>query len=172
MTKTELTDYEKAILLFYLKGTLSDLSKALIFFFIFYILGLHKELLYGIVFLILFRVFSGGIHCKTYLRCLLLSFVILSTGTILGKYLILPKYLMIILSVSCGIIICLLSPVLAPTRPALTKEAVNSAKLKEGVIVGAFTLVLLLIETNVTINIGFWFLVLHAIQLSIAYIRR
>ncbi len=172
MTKTELTKYEKALLLFYLKGILSDLSKTLIFFFIFYILGLHKEFLWGVFFLIIFRVYSGGIHCKTYFRCLLLSFVILFSGIMLGMYLILPKYLMIVLSVICSIVICLLSPVLAPTRPVLAKEAVNSAKLKEGVIVGVFTLALSLIDTNMTINIGLWFLVLHSIQLTIAYIRR
>ncbi len=172
MTKTELTKYEKAILLFYLKGTLSDLSKALIFFFIFYVLGLHKEFLWGLFFLLIFRIFSGGIHCKTYIRCLLLSFVILSSGVVLGKYLILPKYLMIILSTMCGVVTCILCPVLAPTRPKLSKEAINSAKFKESIIIGTFVLVVILAKINRPINIGFWLLVIHTIQLRIAYIRR
>lgn len=172
MTKTELTKYEKAILLFYLKGTLSDLSKALIFFFIFYILGLHKEILWGLFFLLIFRVFSGGIHCKTYIRCLLLSFVILSSGVMLGSFIFLPKHFSIPISFLCGMLTIIFSPVLASSRPVLTTHEIKQAKIHEGIVLICFEMLFIFSEAKSYLNIGFWILVIHTIQLIVAYVRR
>ncbi|MBO5388954.1 MAG: accessory gene regulator B family protein [Lachnospiraceae bacterium] len=170
MTKAELTQYEKSILLFFIKGTLSDLSKSLIFFFVFFILGFLKEFFYGLFFLFLFRIFSGGIHCKTYLKCLLVSFVILSSGIGWGCYILIPHRYAIILATLCGIITVLLTPTLAPTRPAPSKKNKNRAKLHEGIVIFLF-IILLTFKYNVFVNIGLGMLILHTIQLIVAQKR-
>ena len=172
MTKTELTKYEKALLQFYLKGIFSDLSKSLIFFLIFYALGFHKEFLCGILFLVLFRIYSGGIHCKTYLRCLILSFVILSSGILLGTYFYPRKIIKLLLSVICCTVTCYFTPITAPSRPKLSNKAVLILKIKEAVIISSFIFVLLFAKQNLYINIGFWILMLHTMQLVVAEKRR
>lgn len=172
MAATNLSNREKSILLFFLTGTLSDLSKALFFFIVFYILGIHIEFLYSLLFLILYRIYCGGLHCKTYIQCLLVSFIFLSCGMFLGINIYIDKKFMIILGIVCGVITCKLCPVLAPTRPVLSKEETKKAKFKESIIIIAFMLVLILSSVSRPINIGFWMLVLHTIQLYIAYSRR
>lgn len=172
MTKSELTKQEKAILLFYLKGTLSDLSKALIFFIFFYALGLHKEFLCGLFFLIIFRIYSGGIHCKTFMRCLLFSFVILSSGIILGKTVIISKPLVLGVEAICTVIILLCTPVLAATRPALGKDAIKRAKIHEGIVLVSFLIYSYFNKTTPLSNIGVWILILHTMQILVAKVRR
>ena len=172
MTRNEHKKYEKSILFFFIKGTLSDLSKALIFFLFFYFFGLHKEYLWGLFFLISFRTYSGGIHCKTYINCLLLSLVILSSGILLSINYFFSKITSIIISVICEIIIILLTPIQATTRPPLSPKQKQKAKVQESVIIVAFIFIILFFKTNSVTNIGVWMLILHTIQLIVAKIRR
>ncbi len=172
MTKAELTKYEKSILLFFIKGTLSDLSKALIFFFIFYFLGLHKEFLWGLFFLIIFRTYSGGIHCKAYWSCLLLSFVILSSGVILGKFVYITKTFATIICIVCLLIVCKHTPTQAKTRPPLSKNEILKSKFQESIIITIFTIVIIISNPQAHLNIGMWILIIHTLQLFIANIRR
>lgn len=172
MSTNYLSKHEKAILRFYIVGTLSDLSKALIFFLIFYSMGIHKEFFYGLFFFVLFRVYSGGVHCKTYFQCLLLSLLLLSSGIFLGIHIFLTKIYCIICSVICGVITCRLSPIQAPTRPKASKEFITTVRIKEAIIIGAYIVALAVLKTNTPLNIGFWLLIIHTIQLYVAYIRR
>ena len=172
MTKAELTKNEKAILIFFLKGFLSDFSKALIFFIPFYFLGLHKEFLWGIFFLVFFRIFNGGIHCRTYWGCLLLSFVIFSSGIIAGTkiHLVFPDREIII--IICGLLVIWCTPVVAKSRPIPTKRAKTISKINTSVILSIFLIINFLMESNTYLNIGCWFLILHTLQLVVAYVRR
>jgi len=172
MTKTELTKHEKAILLFFLKGFLSDFSKALIFFIPFYLLGLHKEFLWGIFFLVLFRIFSGGLHCRTYWGCLILSFVIFSSGILAGITFFFNPVSKNIITIICGIIVFWCSPVVSKTRPKPTKKGIRTSKIYSTLVVAFFFILNLSLEDKTYINIGFWFLILHTLQLFVAYVRR
>ncbi len=169
MATTNLNKREKALLLFYLKGTLSDLSKALIFFILFFLLGFHREFAWGLFFFVSFRVYSGGIHCKTYFLCLVLSLLLLSSGIFLGSLLFLPKPVSTCCSMLCGIITCILSPIQAPTRPTPSKDFIRTVKIKEAIIICIFVVAHISTTTNKPVNIGFWLLVIHTIQLYIAY---
>ena len=172
MTKTELTKHEKAILLFFLKGLLSDFSKALIFFISFYFLGLHKEFLWGIFFLVLFRIFSGGIHCRTYWGCLFLSFVIFSSGIIAGINLQLTTPTKELLIILCGFIVAWCTPVVAKSRPLPSRRGKIISKIYTSVVITIFLIFSLVVGSNTYLNIGCWFLILHTLQLVVAYVRR
>lgn len=172
MAKQSLSDYEKSIINFYVRGTLSDLSKTILLFLIFYGLGFHRELLCSVFFLLLFRVFSGGIHCSTYLSCFLLSLVILSSGVYLGVNLFIPKNVMLFLGLMCGIITVLFSPVLSSSRPKLSTKEKLIAKAKLGIIIAGFLISIALLDINSYSNIGFWLLIIHTAQLAVAHIRR
>lgn len=170
MTKQQ--EYEKLVITFFIKGTLSDFSKILIFFFIFYLMKLQREFCWSLFFLILFRTFSGGIHCKSYLSCLLLSFAILSSEIFLGISFYLPKTISLFIYILCSIITCYITPVISTSRPPLTTNVRKKAKLKEATILIIFFILLMLYPSCRFYNIGFWSLILHTIQLFIAYTRR
>lgn len=172
MAKHTLNDYDKSIINFYIRGTLSDLSKTFLLFLIFYFLNLHQELLCGVFFLMLFRVFSGGIHCSTYFSCFLLSFAVLSSGVFMGLNMFLSKGGMIPLCILCSIIIICLSPVMSSSRPKLTSRELIITKIKLSIILMGFALTIVFLDTNSYINIGFWILIIHTVQLAVAYVRR
>ncbi len=164
--------YEKAVMKFFLFGTLSEISKSIIFYILFYAFGLHREFIASLIFLMAFRIFSGGIHFRKYIHCLLFSFGVFAVNIVLGKYIIIPKFLGVILSLICIAPIYGLTPVQAKTRPKATQKIITNAKRKELIVIMAFVIIYLANNTNVYMNIGLWMLIIHAIQLGVAYIRR
>lgn len=172
MTKNNLNDYEKAVLKFFAIGFLSEFSKTAIFFVIFYSLGLHKEFLAALVFLLAFRIFSGGIHFKKYTHCLIASFLLLAGGIALGMNMFLPKLAGIIIAIGCSIPIYLMSPVQAKSRPQPTPEVIKSTKIRAMVMVYLFIAIYIASKSTIYVNIGFWLLVIHTVQLFVAYIKK
>jgi len=59
--------------------TLSTLSKLVIFIFLASILGIFSQVFVILVSFALFRIFSGGVHMTTYLRCLTTSIIMFIT---------------------------------------------------------------------------------------------
>ena len=166
--KRELTPYEKKLLIFFLKCIASELSKIVIFSIIFSILGLTKEFISALFFLMIFRTSSGGIHCHSYLGCLCVSFLILSSGMALGMFVYLPISIMIILTITIKNIIYRLAPVQSKTRPPLEERLVLKAKRRSSMSVVLYLILLVVCGLNTFTNIGFWLLVLHIVQLYIA----
>ncbi|MBP3621225.1 MAG: accessory gene regulator B family protein, partial [Lachnospiraceae bacterium] len=78
--KVEMTPYQKKMMIFFFKCIGSELSKTAIFFVIFSLMGLASEFWAALFFMMLYRTSSGGLHCKSYLSCLALSFLILFSG--------------------------------------------------------------------------------------------
>lgn len=161
------------MLIFFLKCMASEFSKIFIFSIVFYILGLSREFCVALFFMMLYRTSSGGLHCKTYLSCLSLSFLILLSGILLGIYIHMDFLIKIPLTIIMAIVGYLLSPVQAPTRPPLEKRLVRRAKRRTFISIMIFLCLLCIFTTYRYTNIGFWLLVLHDLQLIIAYqIRR
>lgn len=55
---------------------LSDLTKVIIYFAIFYAFNLQKYFLVSYFFFSSIRIFCGGYHAKTYIGCLIISFIV------------------------------------------------------------------------------------------------
>ncbi len=171
--KQELTPYEKKLMMFYVKAMISEISKTIIFAIIFYAMGLLREFGAALFFLLLYRTSSGGLHCKTYLGCLFLSFGFFFLGMLLGIYIWVPIYIIIPATLILAVSAYLLSPVQAPTRPPLEESLIKKAKQQTIIKISIFLILACLFSNNVYICIGFWLLVLHVLQLYIAYqIRR
>ena len=171
--KRELTAYEKKMLIFFLKCMASEFSKTFIFSIVFSILGLSREFWAALFFMMLYRTSSGGLHCKTYLSCLSLSFLILLSGILLGIYIHINPAFKIPMTLAMAAVGYFLSPVQAPTRPPLEDRLVMRARQRTFMAIMVFFVLLCITPTRRYTNIGFWLLVLHDVQLIIAYqIRR
>ena len=167
-----MTPYQKKMMIFFFKCIGSELSKTAIFFFIFSLMGLASEFWSALFFMMLYRTSSGGLHCKSYLSCLALSFLILFSGVMLGIYVPVSLLIIVPATLIMAVIAYYLSPVQAPTRPPLEERLVKRAKKRTFISIMIFLVLALIFPKSVYIGIGFWLLVLHDVQLYIANIIR
>lgn len=170
--KVEMTPYQKKMMIFFFKCIGSELSKTAIFFVIFFLIGLASEFWAALFFMMLYRTSSGGLHCKSYLSCLALSFLILFSGVMLGIYVPVGLLIIVPATLIMAVIAYYLSPVQAPTRPPLEERLVKRAKKRTFISIMIFLVLALIFPKSVYIGIGFWLLVLHDVQLYIANIIR
>lgn len=169
---SRLDKYEREIAIFYLKGLFYDLSKIIIFYIFFSLFKVTNYFWYALLFLILFRSSSGGIHCKSYLGCLAVSLLVLSFSIILGSNYFIPKIPTNLITLLLGIVTIYFTPVISSSRPKPSATLIRQAKIRS-----LFCLVILLsliyfAHNKIFTNIGFWSFVIHSFQLSLAHILR
>ena len=170
--KKALTDYEKKLLAFYGIGFLCESTKVAIYFVIFHFLGLTKEFFAALIFMAVLRTSGGGLHFKHYLSCLFASFLLLGLAMLGGMYILLPFPVMLILSLGCLIAAYMLVPIQAPTRPDATEQLIQSSKRHTAIKILLIIALICIRPKNLYVNIGFWTLVIHVVQLAIAKERR
>ena len=90
--KNDLTDiknkygyssYDIAMVKYVLTSIFYEFSKLIIFGIFFGFLGYFKSFLVSLILLLFLRINIGGIHCKHYITCFLLTFVVLFSSIIL-----------------------------------------------------------------------------------------
>lgn len=165
----EYSEYEKELQEYYWKCFISEFSKIIIFLLIFIFLNLTKEYIAALLYLMLLRNNGGGLHCKHYVSCLLVSFTFLFGSILLAMYVTPPQifiYISILLSALIGYH---LVPITSTNRPAATFEQVKKSKRTTTVIILLFFILLCICPHNTYIYIGYWTIILHIFQLIIAY---
>lgn len=177
----EFSDYQIKLLRFSFTGILYDLSKTLIFMIYFCIIGKFPEFLFALVPLVLLRTRSGGIHFKKYWTCFFFSFLYfcLVIHVLPGLVSVHP------LAVYPVLLVCAVSDYLVGPNTLKEKVAVQDAVLKDEqnrwikkAKIECFQVVLIvavlcfLFPGNRYINVSFWTVVVHAVQLVITKIMR
>lgn len=170
--KKTLTDYEKKLLAFYGMCFVCEATKVAIYFVIFYLLGLTKQFIAALIFMAMLRISGGGLHFKHYLSCLFVSFLLLGLAILSGIYIKLPLPFMLLLSLGCLIAAYKLVPIQAPTRPDATEQLIQSSKRHTAIKILLIIALICIRPKNLYVNIGFWTLVIHVVQLAIAKERR
>lgn len=170
--KKNSSGYEKELLHYFIKCISSELSKIVIFSFIFYQLHLLPEFGAALLFLLLFRSCSGGLHCKNYISCLFVSFCVLFAGIRLGQTVTLPKSILLISTVILELCTYRLSPVLSSQRPPATESIIKHAKQRTLIISILLFFSLCFFQLNHYLNIGFWLFAINTLQLFTAYMIR
>lgn len=165
-------EYQKQLAKYLFQCIFSEGSKILIFSILFFTWGLFPEFLNALILLILLRTNGGGIHCKHYSSCFLLSFSMLFGNILLAHQLILPAPVMIALSLACMIPGYRMVPVPSANRPAVTRTVVLKSKRNTLLILLALSILICRFPDQLFIRIGFWAIILHITQLSIAVIIR
>lgn len=143
-------------------------SKLLLFLLFFSSLDKTAEYLYAITILCPLRIASGGIHFKHYISCFAFSFGYLC-AVILGLSAITPSLVVVAAALlTCVCVNVITAPAFSSARPTLDAASITRSKHQTLVFsLYAFSITLLFYQTSLAM-IGFWVVVLHALQLVIA----
>ena len=122
----EIDDERAEIIMYGLQNIIGELPKGIIILFIAYLLGILKLTLIAVLIIAPYRVFSGGIHMKTHIGCIIATSIIYSGSALIGKYVVLTgitKYLIAFLIWTfCMIMIKLYAPADTENVPILRKK--------------------------------------------------
>lgn len=162
------SDREISLIRYSLTAICYDFSKILIFSIFFYCTGKFIHFLFAVVPLILLRSKTGGIHFKTYLRCLFFSFAYLySAINILPALIPLQPWAIYLILLLCAATDYIVGPNSlnrkAKKDGAYTKKAYHQTLL----LIGFLTILIFLFSANEFLLASFWTIVLHSIQLTI-----
>lgn len=112
-----------------LEAIIGLIVKSVIFPVMFFLFGVLKQSLIAMFTIAFLRYASGGMHCKTFIKCLIVSTTVFVSIGILAKVLVINDYLFYILNIVSFLIIVLRAPVDPPEKPIKTKQKRHVMKL-------------------------------------------
>ena len=146
----EIDDERAEIIMYGLQNLIGELPKGIIILIIAYFLGIFKLTLISMFIIAPYRCFSGGVHMKTHMGCIIYTLILYSGSTLLGKYNVLEgiiKYLLAGLVWSFSIImIKLYAPADTENVPILSKKERKQKQL--------FSYIVLTLEIIIAIMIN------------------
>jgi len=166
----EYTEYEKKLRRYYMLGFISEFSKICIFFVFFAFLGLIPEYLIALIAMFSLRGIGGGLHFNHYVTCLIVSFAFVCGSIFLALYITPHPIVIYISTLLCALIGYLLVPITSTNRPPATPEQITKSKRNTTIVI-LFYFILLCICPDATWSlICYWTVILHIVQLMVAYI--
>lgn len=166
--KYDFTDYQTAQLQFLWKSSLSELSKIIVLALLFH--NQIMDFLVAALLLCSLRIFSGGIHCKTYLGCLITSVGFFVLILKIANPITLPHTLEFILLLLCILIGYYISPITAKCRIQLENKVIAYCRGIYITLLFLFVIALYIFPQNPHLHIGFWVIIFQTLQLIVAKI--
>lgn len=164
----QFSDYQVAVLGFIAKTLASELSKLLIMGFIFRDrLGIYVTAVTVMIFL---RTATGGLHCKTYISCFLVSFSYMFLAIIVMPTIPVNKVFQLILLFICMLCTYYVGPVTSTVHVPLRDGLVKKVKIQAFLFIFFFIVATYIVPENPYITVGFWVIILHTLQLVTARI--
>ena len=93
----DIDDERAEIIMYGLQNIIGELPKGILILLIAYFLGIFKLTLMAVLIIAPYRCFSGGVHMKTHIGCIIYTLILYSGSALLGKYIVLTgiaKYVM------------------------------------------------------------------------------
>ena len=122
----EIDDERAEIIMYGLQNIIGELPKGVIILIIAYFLGIFKLTLVSMLIIAPYRGFSGGVHMKTHIGCIIYTLILYSGSALLGKYIILTgivKYITAFIAWTfCMIMIKLYAPADTENVPILMEK--------------------------------------------------
>ena len=122
----EIDDEKAEIIMYGLQNIIGELPKGILILLIAYFLGIFKLTLISVLIVAPYRCFSGGVHMKTHLGCIIYTLILYSGSALIGKYIVLngiAKYITAFLVWTfCMIMIKLYAPADTENVPILRKQ--------------------------------------------------
>lgn len=162
----DLTDIEKLKLKYSLDVLLLDVSKIIILFTLFYIIGETRNFLYSVFALFLIRPLTGGFHFKTYISCLIFTSLFFLCVIILNRIISLDYYAVYMMISSC-IVILGIAPIINENRPSYSESKKKHFKIFALSVIIIHLVLYLIAKRNPYLNISIWVITLQSIQLLI-----
>lgn len=164
------SDYQVAQLAHLTKTLLAEFSKLIIMG----ILFINDLPLYiaAIIMLLLMRTSTGGLHCKTYLTCLLSSCLYMFACIKLLPMIPLPIIIQITTLPICLLINFKWGPVTSDIHMPLTEKQKEKGRIRALVIIFIFSMIMSIIPDNKYLIVCYWVIIVHSLQLVYAKIRK
>lgn len=148
-------DNERAEIIMYgLQNIIGELPKGIIILLIAYFLGIFKITLIAVLIIAPYRCFSGGVHMKTHIGCIIYTLILYSGSALLGKYIILTgtiKYIIAFtLWVFCMLMIKLYAPADTENVPILRAKERRQKQIFSYIIL-TFEFMMAILISNTTI---------------------
>ena len=164
----QFSDYQIAVLGFIAKTLASELSKLLIIGFIFRDrLDIYAA---AVIVMIFLRTSTGGLHCKTYISCLLASFTYIFLIIMVMPMISVNKVFQLILLFICMLCNYYVGPVTSSVHVPLKDGLVKRVKIQAFLFIFFFIVAMYIIPENPYLTVGFWVIILHTLQLIAARI--
>ena len=150
-------DNERAEIIMYgLQNIIGELPKGIIILLIAYFLGIFKITLISVLIIAPYRCFSGGVHMKTHIGCIIYTSILYSGSALLGKYIILTGITKYIIAFTlwgfCMFMIKLYAPADTENVPVLQKKERKKRKIWSFVIASIELVIAIVIPYKVISN--------------------
>lgn len=169
-TYYQLTDLQIRQLDFLRKTLLSEISKLLIMGFLF-----RKQLdvyCVSVLALCLIRTSIGGLHCKTYLRCLLSTTAYMVICLVLLPPVAVSLPVKASLLLVCAAVNYLVGPVTSDVHLPLKPSQIQKGRTCATALILIFLMIICIIPENIYVIPVFWIMIVHTLQLVAAKIRK
>ena len=110
------------IIVYGLESIYLTITKMIVIFGVAYILGILKEVLLLLITYNAIRSQAFGLHATKSIYCLISSLILFIGGALLCKYITIPKYIMVVISVICNLCLFLYAPADTYKRPLINKK--------------------------------------------------
>ena len=85
----EIDDERAEIIMYGLQNIIGEIPKIFIIFMISYFLGIFKLTLTAVLIIAPYRCFSGGVHMKTHIGCIIYTLILYSGSAVIAQYVVL-----------------------------------------------------------------------------------
>lgn len=148
-------DNERAEIIMYgLQNIIGELPKGIIILLIAYFLGIFKITLISVLIIAPYRCFSGGVHMKTHIGCIIYTSILYSGSALLGKYIILTGITKYIIAFTlwgfCMFMIKLYAPADTENVPILRAKERRQKQIFSYIIL-TFEFIMAILISNTTI---------------------
>ena len=153
----EVDDERAEVIMYGLQVIIGEIPKGIIIFLIAYLLGIFKLTLIAVLIIAPYRCFSGGIHMKTHIGCIIATLVIYSGSAIIGKYIVLTGMIKYIIAFCvwtfCMVMIKLYAPADTENVPILRKQERKQKQFFSYIILTVEFIIALIINNSVITSI-------------------
>lgn len=143
---------ELEIIAYGLEGIYLTITKAVVIFGIAICLGILKEVIFLLISYNVIRSQAFGLHATKSIYCLISSLIIFIGGSYICKYIILPFWIMIIISIICNICLFLYAPADTYKRPIVNVKKRKRFKFLSSLLGIIYTILIVIFHDNVIAN--------------------
>lgn len=153
----EIDDERAEIIMYGLQNIIGELPKGVIILLIAYFLGIFKLTLMSVLIIAPYRSFSGGVHMKTHIGCIIYTSILYIGSALLGKYIVLTgiaKYLTaFIVWIFCMIMLKIYAPADTENVPILRKKERRQKQIFSYIILTVEFIIAVLINNTTIVGI-------------------
>lgn len=166
----QFSDFQIAQLQYTWKTFSSEFSKLLIMGLVFRnILGRY---VFAVTVMLLLRTATGGLHCKKYISCFLVSFTYMFLSLTVLPFVPVNKVFQLILLFICMLCNYYIGPVTSAVHRPLSNDCIKRVKIQAFLVIFFYMVLAYIVPESPYITCGFWVIILHTLQLTTAKILK